>query len=265
MNFAEVVKDELFEITTTVPVDPKKKVEDPKGKKIKGKGRLFLMDIDDTLITADIKIWKVKEKVGDEYIELKPQKAYTPAQYADLGVTLEDKENDVYDYREFRDKAKTLKSIRNGKPIIPNLKQMDNYINNGWDIGILTARGLEPTISQAMQSWLMYRNSESKLKPIKGKLPRKRVFAINSRVKGKPKYEGGTDAAKKLGVIEKLAQTYKQINFIDDDLKNLYAVQDAKKKQQDSAKSREDTKKVPLANVHTIKAKEAIVKNSKDK
>ena len=191
--FSEILTDELFEAT--------------------GKN-LLLLDIDDTLLTAQgIKIWRKlptdKKEVG-----------LTPAQYAEEPVSPDTKK--YYDYREFRDPVKVGKSITTGIPIVGNLQTMDSYIKNGWDIGILTARGMEPIIFKSIKQFLKFKQGKD-LKPIGDKLIRDLVFAINDDNK---KYKGGTDFTKKTEVMKGLLKRYDRVWLIDDDPKNIKAIND---------------------------------------
>jgi len=195
MNFAETLTQELFEAS-------------PKHKS------LLLLDIDDTLLTAQgIKIWRKlptdKKEVG-----------LTPDEYAKEKVTSDTKK--YYDYREFRDADKVGKSITTGIPIVSNLKTMDDYIKNGWDIGILTARGMEPIIFKSIKQFLKFKQGKD-LKPIGDKLIRDLVFAVNDDNK---KYKGGTDFGKKTEVMKSLLNRYDRVWLIDDDSKNIKAIND---------------------------------------
>ena len=196
MNFSSIVNTELFEAD--------------------GHKSLLLLDIDDTLLTAQgIKIWRKlptdKKEVG-----------MTPDEYAKEVVTATTKQ--YYDYREFRDAEKVAKSISTGIPIVSNLQMMDSYIKNGWDIGILTARGMEKIIFKSIKSFLKFKKGKD-LKPIGDKLVRDLVFAINDDNK---KYKGGTDFAKKTEVMKGLLNKYDRVWLIDDDPKNIKAINDLK-------------------------------------
>lgn len=177
---------------------------------------LLLLDIDDTLLTAQgIKIWR---KLPTD----KKEVALTPAEYAEEKVTADTKQ--YYDYREFRDADKVGKSIMTGIPIVSNLKTMDDYIKNGWDVGILTARGMEPIIFKSIKQFLKFKQGKD-LKPIGDKLVRDLVFAINDDNK---KYKGGTDFGKKVEVMKSLLNRYDRVWLIDDDPKNIKAINDLK-------------------------------------
>jgi hypothetical protein len=198
MNFSELVTRELF-------------LNEGTGK------NLLLLDIDDTLLTAQgIKIWR---KLPTD----KAPVALTPAEYAEETVTTDTKQ--YYDYREFRDADKVGNSIKSGIPIISNLKMMDEYIKNGWDIGILTARGMENVIFKSIKSFLKFKNAKGNLQNVGHKLVRDLVFAINDDNK---KYKGKTDFAKKTNVMKGLLDKYDRVWLIDDDPKNIKAINDMK-------------------------------------
>jgi 2-hydroxy-3-keto-5-methylthiopentenyl-1-phosphate phosphatase len=189
---------------------------------------LLLLDIDDTLVKAkNIFVYKKTDK---------GEIALTPEQYAKEKITPETK--GLYDFREFRDPDKVANSIKTGLPIISNLKLVDKYINNGWTIGIITARGMEEVIYKSLREWLMYRNKTGNLQEIGDKLVRGLVHAINDTEK---RYLGNTDFEKKANVIKELAKRYDRILLIDDDIKNINAA-----------------KKLGLSNVHAVLAKKEI-------
>ncbi len=198
MNFSEIVTDELF---------IKEEVKH---------NSLLLLDIDDTILTASgIKIWR-KRKTDAKEVGL------TPDEYAKETVTQADKDAGIYDYREFQNADKVGSSIKSGIPIVSNLKMMDSYIKNGWTIGILTARGMENVIFKSIKAFLKFKDGKN-LKSIGDKLVRELVFAINDDNK---KYKGGTDFAKKKNVMLGLLNKYDRVWLIDDDEKNIKAVND---------------------------------------
>jgi len=178
----------------------------------KGKN-LLLLDLDDTLVKAkNIFIYR---KLPTDKNEVK----LTPEQYANEKISSETKQ--CYDYRDFRNPDAVAKSIITGLPIIPNLKIMDDYIKNGWKIGILTARGMEEVIFKTLKAWLMFKDSKGNLQKIGDKLVRNLVNAIND---DKKHYKGLTDFEKKANIVKKLANQYDRIMFLDDDLKNIDAI-----------------------------------------
>ncbi|MFW6226432.1 MAG: hypothetical protein ACOC3V_05695 [bacterium] len=174
-----------------------------------GKGnKLLLLDIDDTIVKAKgIHIYKKTEN---------GEIALTPDEFAKENVNSENKH--LYDLRDFRDAEKVSSSIKKGKPVIEVLNYMDDMIKKGYRIGILTARGMEQVIKGTLQSWLMYKK-HGKLRDIGNKL--KEVFAVNDSVK---KYKGANSFEKKANVMKDLSKRYDKIIFIDDDEKNIQAV-----------------------------------------
>jgi hypothetical protein len=183
---------------------------------IEGKEKnLLLLDIDDTIVKAkNIYIYKKTDK---------GEIALTPEQYAKEPITPETSKN--YDFRDFRDTEKLANSIKTGLPIIPNLRLVDKYINNGWTIGVLTARAMEESTFKALRDWLMYRDTKGDLQQIGDKLVRGLVHAINDTTRH---YPGETTFEKKANVIKQLAGKFDKILFIDDDIKNIQAVKDMK-------------------------------------
>jgi hypothetical protein len=184
----------------------------PKGKKF-----MLLLDIDDTLVTATgIFIYK-KLPNGKE-------QALTPAEFAKEKVTPENKKN--YDLRDFDDPEKVKQSIIKGRPIIRNLKLMDRHHAAGWKIGILTARGMEDTVYDALSSWLMvFDFGAKKLKPAVDILNRNFVAAISDK-KYEQIYKGMTHFDRKVAKIKELLKKFDYIKFLDDDLKNINAVKE---------------------------------------
>ncbi len=87
--------------------------------------------------------------------------ALTPAEYRNEKVTDDTKQ--YYDYRDFADPKSITDSIMAGEPIVANLNVMDEFINRGYKIGILTARGHEDTVYETLREWLMYRDKEGRL------------------------------------------------------------------------------------------------------
>ena len=220
MTLLEIINNVLYE--ETLPVDRET------GKRKTG---IILLDVDDTLLQArDIYIWRKRP-------EDKSEVRLTPQEYADEKVAPGEKK--YYSYREFRDAEKVKNSIIKGLPYINNLKIMDEFINGGYVIGILTARGMEDVVYQALSEFLKYRGPDGNLRPVK--LNRKLVFAVNDDFKV---YIGRTDYEKKKNVIRKIKDHFDYVYFLDDDIKNIKEVKSLKKEL-----SPEDARKI-----RTIKA-----------
>jgi len=191
----------------TLPID--------KNTNVKKKG-ILLLDIDDTLLKAkNIFIWR---KLPTDKKEVR----LTPDEYKQENVTAETKP--LYDMREFRDAKKVRASIKAGIPYINNLKAMDDFINGGFVIGILTARGMEDIVYDAITEFLKYRDKNGILKPVE--IPRSLMFAVNDDNR---KYKGVTDFDKKAEVIRKVQAHFDYVYFMDDDLKNIKAIKGLKR------------------------------------
>lgn len=219
-------------------VDANKNViKDEKGRPVRGGKGLVVFDIDDNLLSADssaIKIWK-KEN-GKETPLSTDEFAKDPGKNPDgtwkPGVT--------YDYREFREPTKVRNSIVKGKPNMPVLKAMDNYINQGYDFCFLTARGLEDVVADSLKEFLRYRDSKTgKLKELGKVFKRDISYAVND-TKHDEKFKGYKDPQKKAAVLRELCKKYDVVKFFDDDkancrecralnIPNLYVVNTAKK------------------------------------
>ena len=184
---------------------------------LQGKNYMLLLDLDDTLVTATgIFIYK-KLPDGKEQV-------LTPVEFAKEKVTEKNKEN--YDLRDFRNADKVKQSIIKGKPIIKNLKLMDQHHKAGWTIGILTARGMEDVVYDALANWLMvYDYREKKLKPVADVLKRDFVAAI-SDAKYEQVFKGMAHFDRKVAKIKELLKKFDYIKFLDDDMKNIKAVRD---------------------------------------
>lgn len=214
MNFREIVKNVFLGEETA-----------------DGEKSLLLLDLDDSLLQA--KNIFIIRKLPTDKAEVK----LTPAQYAKEKVTPENKK--CYDYREFRDPNKVSKSILTSHPIIANLKIMDSHIKHGWELGVLTARGMEDVVAKALQKWLKFRDEKGNLIPIGKLLPRNMIFAVNTEDKV---YEGKTDAEKKSNVMKKLRNKYFRVKLLDDDTKTIKAVKEIKKSRIYGQLAKEDIK-----------------------
>lgn len=182
----------------------------------KGKN-LLLLDIDDTLLKASGIYIHRKLPSDKETVKL------TPDEYAKDPNTKSPSNKKYYDYKEFRDPEIVAKSIKLGNPIIPNLQVVDSYVNNGWKIGILTARGLEDIIYDSIKDFLQIRNPKGELEDVGRRISKSLVFAVNDEIRS---YEGTTDSEKKKNVILELSKKYDRVWLIDDDDKNIKAVND---------------------------------------
>lgn len=181
-----------------------------------GKG-ILILDIDDTLVRATgVYIYK-KDKNGKEVAKFEPE------DFAKEDVKAERAKGFSYDYRDFDNPEKLYNSIIEGEPLIKNLKIFDAHINAGWDIGFLTARGVESANKAAIFEWLKYRDKKGNLIP----LPKERVkyfIAINDpkrQAEVKKRLESGGDFDVKGIYLQDIQKAYDRVKFVDDDLKNV--------------------------------------------
>ena len=195
----------------------KKTIKDENGKTLRGGTGIAVFDIDDNLLKADssnIKIWK---KVNGKEIPLStdefakddgknPDGSWKP------GVT--------YDYREFRDAKKVKDSIEKAKPIMPTLKALDNYIQQGYDFCFLTARGMEKEVGDALNNFLRYRDKNGELKEL-GRVFKRDVSRAVNDSKYDKEFKGVLDPQRKALVLKDLCNKYDNVVFFDDDAANV--------------------------------------------
>ena len=168
----------------------------------KSQNNILFLDIDNTLLVPqNIFIYYEKDDI---------RMKYTPEEYAKLDVTKEQKI--YYNYSDFRDIHAVRNSIRTSIPLYDNLEVIDEFVKNGWQLGILTARGQERLIARITPRWI-----SDKLKNKHPKIERKNVYAVNDEYKT---YNGYNDPEKKLLVLKNCVDSgkYGRVAFIDDNL-----------------------------------------------
>lgn len=215
--------DRAYEIITEMTND---KVLETNKYGIKEKG-LVVFDIDDTLVKANpnvIKIYKsvngVEKAISTAQFATDPDKAAMGKNVRMYNKTEEaPKVGIAFSIREFRDPQKVYDSITKGTPILANLRFMDEYVQNGWEVSFLTARGLQNTVTKALKSYLKVKKG-GKLIPIG------RAFneAVSAAVNDEDiKYLGVDDGDKKGRVLKLLCSYYNYVIFVDDDQRNIDA------------------------------------------
>lgn len=182
-----------------------------------GKRNCLLLDIDDSILTADpsvIGIWK--NKPGEKPVRL------TPDEFA---KDPDAEHEEWYDYKEFRDPEKVYQSIVRGTPILRNLRLMDAHIRANWDIGFLTARGLQDVVDSALRAFLKTRTKDGKLIPIGDKLRKDISAGVNDA-----SWDGipAKTPERKAMVLKDICNKYDKVKFIDDDIKNINFVKSLK-------------------------------------
>jgi len=176
--------------------------------------KIIVFDIDNTLLTAhDIFIYLRDPENKRDINKL------TPEQYD--GMTKEQKKNstkngETWDFREFRDPNKIYNSIIYGKGKLPVLKMLDRHVKAGWHVGIVTARGAEDSVKQAIRDWLRAKVGD-KLVAVP-KLHHENIHAIND---DKKREAGIYKGYNKNPQLERFLSKYKVVKFVDDSHEHL--------------------------------------------
>ena len=115
--------------------------------KVKFGDGIVVFDIDDTLLTPNSDIVRIiKHKPGEKPLVLSSD------EYAkDPDV---ESHKEWFNFNDFRNPEKVLKSILTGTPKIKNLEILDDYVNAGYKFCFLTARGCEDVVKYAIQTFL---------------------------------------------------------------------------------------------------------------
>lgn len=182
-----------------------------------GKG-IIVLDIDDTLLSANPNVIKIYKSFNGG-----PETPLTTSQFA----TDPDKGKPGYnfDIREFRDPEKVYNSIVEGTPKIKNLKMMDAHLRAGYDMCFLTARGLQDTVTKALQNFLLTKNKNGDLVKLGNEFKKTLSAAVNDDARN---YPGNNDGEKKANVLRDLCSKYKKVVFVDDDMKNVNSARSLK-------------------------------------
>lgn len=174
---------------------------------------IVVFDIDDTLFKTQSTIFKVHDDTGD--IE-----TLTSDEYA---VDKDIKGDNVhYDFSEFDNPVSIEKSLKNGKPLIRNLKIMDKYANMGYEIAFLTARSQEDVIYNCLRDIVKVRNTDGDLQPILNRLSKEMSTAVND-IKYDRVFNELTASERKAKVLKYMCMMYDKVIFVDDDLANIKA------------------------------------------
>lgn len=185
---------------------------------------IVILDIDDTLVKANPNVIKCYKSINGKEQALTTAQFATDPDKAKMGknVIMYDKdppkEGIAFSIREFRNPEKVYNSITLGTPIVRNLQKMDEYLDKGWDICFLTARGLEGTVTKALQSFLKHKLPSGQFVPVGKQFKTALSAAVND---DDIKYLGADDGEKKANMLRKIASYYNHVVFIDDDARNL--------------------------------------------
>lgn len=185
---------------------------------------ICVFDIDDTLLYS-------KSQIGIKTPNDKEFKYVNTDDFVEIKKNLP--KDTEFDFSEFVNYKNIYYSIVNGKPNIKILKVLDNAINSGFKIGILTARGNQDAIFYGLNNFLLYRNKNGDLIDLpKNQFNKKYVFAVNDINTNKflSKFIKGNIADSSemkafiLKYIFKQKYGFKNIYFYDDDPYNIEAV-----------------------------------------
>lgn len=189
---------------------------------------ILVLDIDDTLIKANPNVIKCYKSVNGKEQAISTAQFATDPDKAKMGKNVrmynktEDapKEGIAFSIREFRDPQKVYDSIVKGTPIIKNLKLMDDHLRHGWDVAFLTARGLQETVTKALDDFLKTPDKNGNFVPLGEKFKKALSAAVND---DDIKYAGIDDGDKKGRVLQQLSKKYDKVKFVDDDMRNIIA------------------------------------------
>jgi hypothetical protein len=163
--------------------------------------KIFFLDIDDTLLTANnIFIYFKKNLSKNKILKL------TPNEYKKYALKYP---KEHFNFNDFDNPKIINDSILKAEPILHNLEIVKQHIKDGWDLGILTARGEEETIKRIISIWL-----KNHLK-MEFNLKQENIYAVGDRI---IKYPGDNDSDKKLRILIKYwkISKYSKIKLIDD-------------------------------------------------
>ena len=162
--------------------------------------KILFLDIDNTLlVTKDMFIHIITKT---DKIKL------NTAEYANFSFN--NLKNIVIDYSDFDNPSKIENSFYNSEPLYDNLKIIDKYVKNGWELGILTARGEEKIIKKNIINFLK-RHLKNDFK-----LNKSNIYAVGDR---ELEYYGNDVYYKKLFILRKYLKSYEKVCLIDDSKK----------------------------------------------
>lgn len=221
--------EEAFEIISEMEKDLKNK-----------QTGILVLDIDDTLLKANPDVIKIYKSVDGKEQAISTEQFATDKDKKAMGKnvkmygTVPPATGIAFSIREFRDPEKVYQSITKGTPNVKNLRLMDDYLNRGWDIAFLTARGLQPIVEKALDNFLLHKNKNGQFEKIGEQFKKALSAAVNDE---DIKYVGIDDGDKKARILRKLSEKYTYVKFLDDDDRNLKA-----------------TKALGISNLQAIKA-----------
>lgn len=185
---------------------------------------IYVFDVDDTLLRSSSKI-RYREP-GKDW-----QEADT-SEFAEIRTKLD--KNVELDFGDFRDYDKMYNKLTTAEPEIKGLKFVDEAVRNQYRIGILTARGSQKAVYNALSKWLRYKSGD-RFYPVPPTLFRKKyVWAVNDAdtknwITSQSKQEGSVASPEylKAFVLEEVFVNqygFDRVVFFDDDERNIEVV-----------------------------------------
>jgi len=163
--------------------------------------KILFLDIDDTILRSDNMFIYFKENISsNKEIKLSSN---------DYKLISNKYDKSHFDFRDFDNPYLIRESILNSKPLTNNFNYIREHINNGWDLGILTARGEEEEIKKVISKWLKINLGMS------FNLEDKNIYAVGDK---HIKYQGKDFSIKKLNILINywLNTKYDRIKLMDD-------------------------------------------------
>jgi len=163
--------------------------------------KILFLDIDDTLLVSNNMYIYVHYNNGEK-IKLNTND-FAKFSFNNL-------KNYKIDYADFDNPYKIKDSIINSKPLYDNLKIIDEYVKNDWELGILTARGEENAVKEVIHLFLKKNLKNNFI------LKYSNIYAVGDR---KINYSGKNAYYKKLLILKKYINKYDKVCLIDDSVK----------------------------------------------
>lgn len=183
---------------------------------------IHIFDIDDTILYTQSKIYFTEPG--------KKEKAVGTFEFSEIRASLHP--DTIYDWKDFMVFDRIVISMKSAKPNIPILELMDKAIQDGYKIGILTARGNQKAVWAALQASLLYRNKKGILESLPvSQFQKKFCFAVGDPDTKKFIHADGSmtnPSNLKAKVLQKIfGDTYgfSKIFFYDDDSGNVKAAE----------------------------------------
>ena len=167
------------------------------------KEKIFLFDIDDTIVITDAKIIVTDSTTGETF-------SLSPEDFNSYQAN----DKHVLDFDEF----KSLEILKAGKLIEKYLSVLEVNYNKGNAIGVITARDDQDLIFTWLKEHVGFH------------VDKKLIFAVNDPIHG---FEGNLPNKKKQAFTEFINMGYVNLTFFDDDRENIKIIKKVAKENPD--------------------------------